>query len=74
VQGVRDMLTKTATYVRATANGDGVILANSGFDMAKVAQPIGLPGMPDNLKVLMGAKAGGRKTCGAGCVPQPATR
>lgn len=58
VKDVRDILTKTANYVRATANGDGAILASSGFDMAKEPQPVGLPGQPANLRVMMGPKSG----------------
>ncbi len=55
---VRAILTKTANYVRATANGDATILASSGFDMAKTPTPVGLPSKPTNLRVVMGELSG----------------
>lgn len=58
VKDVRDILTKTANYVRATANGDAEILASSGFDMAKEPKKVGIPGKPTNLRVLMGQLSG----------------
>lgn len=58
VQVVRDILTKTGNYVRTTANGDAAILSSSGFTMAKMPEPIGLPAAPAELKVLMGPLSG----------------
>ncbi len=43
---VRSMLTQIGNYVRTTANGDAVVLASSGFAMAKTPEPIGLPEHP----------------------------
>ncbi len=58
VKKVRGILTQTGDYVRTTANGDAEILASSGFDMAKIPEPIGLPGTPERLVVLMGPLSG----------------
>ncbi|MBL7939715.1 MAG: hypothetical protein JNL43_10175 [Flavobacteriales bacterium] len=55
---VRAILTKTANYVRTTANGDGTILASNGFDMAKEPGPIGIPAEPSRLRVTMGPETG----------------
>lgn len=55
---VRDILTRTANYVRATANGDATILASSGFEMARTPEPVGLPASPINLRVAMGPLSG----------------
>jgi hypothetical protein len=46
VEQTKDVLTQTANYVRATANGDRKMLSTSGFDMARTAEPIGVPGVP----------------------------
>jgi hypothetical protein len=58
VKKVRDILTKTANYVRATANGDIDILTSSGFDLAKVPERVGLPGAPQGLVVRPGELLG----------------
>jgi hypothetical protein len=55
---VRSVLTQTGNYVRTAANGDATILASSGFEMAKKPEPVGLPAMPKNLKVLPGTLSG----------------
>lgn len=46
VAEVRDALRVTADYVRAEANGDAVILATSGFELAKQPEPINGVGVP----------------------------
>ncbi|MEO8733919.1 MAG: fibronectin type III domain-containing protein [Flavobacteriales bacterium] len=38
---VRTALTSTANYIRMVANGDGEILANSGFPLVKQREPAG---------------------------------
>lgn len=58
VKKVRSILTQAGNYVRTTANGDAEILASSGFDMAKVPVPIGLPASPERLVVLAGPLSG----------------
>jgi hypothetical protein len=54
----KDMLRKQADYVRLTAQGDPVILASSGFELAKTPEPIGLPGTPFIRFVRMTGKQG----------------
>ena len=58
VKEVRAILTRTANYVRTTANGDGTILASSGFEMARVPEPIGIPAEVERLRVTMGPDSG----------------
>lgn len=46
---VKDVLRRTADYVRSVANGDAQILATSGYDMAKLPEPINMVGVPSKL-------------------------
>lgn len=46
---VRDTLRATAEYVRQVANGDASVLAQSGFQLAKMPEPITVLGVPGNV-------------------------
>ena len=46
VEQTRTVLTQTANYVRAEANGDRQKLSTCGFDLARSQDPIGIPTVP----------------------------
>ncbi len=46
VEQTKEVLTQTANYVRAAANGDRQKLSTCGFDLARTPDPIGVPGVP----------------------------
>jgi len=47
---VRDMLRVQASYVRTVANGNGTILASSGFALRRQPEPIEVVDIPQNVK------------------------
>ncbi|MBL7950824.1 MAG: hypothetical protein JNM62_03830 [Flavobacteriales bacterium] len=58
VEEVRSMLRVQADYVRSIAKGDAVMLASSGFELAKQREPVGLPGVTKELVALFTQRRG----------------
>ncbi|MCB9194216.1 MAG: fibronectin type III domain-containing protein [Flavobacteriales bacterium] len=44
------LLTAQADYVRSVCNGDATLLMSSGFDIARQPEPIGVPGIPQDMR------------------------
>lgn len=56
--GVRITLNETADYVRMVAKGDRDLLVQSGFELAKDREPIGIPAIPVNVTAIPGLNLG----------------
>ena len=49
----KDMLRAQANYVRSVCNGDRSMLDSSGFELARLPEPIGIPGTPEKMEARM---------------------
>lgn len=52
------LLVRLSLYVSNVAQGDEVIILSSGFEVRRPSEPIGQPGVPENLRAEMGAQPG----------------
>jgi len=55
---VANLLRNLAGYITMTANGDGAIIASSGFELAKIPEPQPALSRPENFKARRGANTG----------------
>ncbi|MCB9168125.1 MAG: fibronectin type III domain-containing protein [Flavobacteriales bacterium] len=50
LEEAKAMLDAQAGYVRGVCNGEAALLESSGFDLAKPREPIGVPGIPQDMR------------------------
>lgn len=53
-----NLLVRMSLYVSNVAQGDEVVILSSGFEVRKPSDPIGQPGVPENLRAEMGEQPG----------------